>query len=184
VRTVPGISDDPARLASESLQGFVAAHPAAVRVVYGGVIRAGAGSIHVCLMVGGGRSHYPVFAGWLGPGSADGAVYGDVFEVPSAARICSLTKAPESGHGIVLGFGSNTWDVLQFGKAAGELRASRRSRRRVLPIDGKRRSRSRSYTLNTRGGVAPPSNGTVPGVRRHFLSSPSSANKQKCEALV
>ena len=66
-----------ADFAAETLAGFVRAFPALVQQVPGGVVRAAAPTPgKVAVVIGGGSGHYPAFAGWVGPGLADGAVVG------------------------------------------------------------------------------------------------------------
>ncbi|MFV0462491.1 MAG: dihydroxyacetone kinase family protein [Nostocoides sp.] len=110
--------------AAAALQGYIGAYPGYVRPVWGGVVRAKLEAPRVRLVIGGGSGHYPAFAGWVGAGLADGAVCGDVFASPSAARVRSVARAVEPHHGVVLGFGNYTGDSLNFGQAAEELRAT------------------------------------------------------------
>ncbi|MGW4728316.1 dihydroxyacetone kinase subunit DhaK, partial [Streptomyces shenzhenensis] len=116
-------ADASAAYAAEALAGFVDANPGHVRAVRGGVVRADLGPDRVRLVIGGGSGHSPAFAGWVGPGLADAAVCGDVFAAPSAARISAVSRAVAPGRGVILGFGNYTGDVLQFGRAAEDLRA-------------------------------------------------------------
>ena len=92
------IYNDPADFSGEALSGFAGAFPKYVQQVPGGLVRAGPlvpGKVAV--VVGGGTGHYPAFAGWVGPGMADGAVVGDVFASPSTQQIVSVALAADAG---------------------------------------------------------------------------------------
>ena len=74
------INDDPTMYAEQALEGFAKANARYVKPVYGGVVRSTrTPQGKVALVVGGGSGHYPAFAGWVGPGFADGAVAGNIF---------------------------------------------------------------------------------------------------------
>jgi len=114
------IFNDPSDFAAETLAGFVRAFPTLVQQVPGGVVRATAPAPgKVAVVIGGGSGHYPAFAGWVGPGLADGAVVGDVFASPSAHQVVSVAMAAQAGAGVLLTYGNYAGDVLNF-KAAGE----------------------------------------------------------------
>ena len=114
------IFNDPSDFAAETLAGFVRAFPTLVQQVPGGVVRATAPAPgKVAVVIGGGSGHYPAFAGWVGPGLADGAVVGDVFASPSAHQVVSVAMAAQAGGGVLLTYGNYAGDVLNF-KAAGE----------------------------------------------------------------
>lgn len=109
--------------AVEATEGLVLAHPHLVRVVPGGVVRATPPARpKVAVVVGGGSGHYPAFAGWVGPGFADGAAVGNVFASPSAEQVRAVARAAESGRGVLLGYGNYAGDVLNFGAAQDALR--------------------------------------------------------------
>ncbi|MHC9297024.1 dihydroxyacetone kinase family protein [Mycobacterium sp. LTG2003] len=119
------IFNDPADFAAETLSGFVRAFPGYVQRVPGGVVRADPPTPgKVAVVIGGGSGHYPAFAGWVGPGMADGAVVGDVFASPSAHRVVSVASAADSGAGVVLAYGNYAGDVLNFKAAHDELIAA------------------------------------------------------------
>jgi dihydroxyacetone kinase len=87
----------------------------------------------VAVVIGGGSGHYPAFAGYVGPGFADGAVAGDVFASPSTRLVHDVALRAHRGGGILLGFGNYAGDVLNFGAAAERLR-SEGVDVRVLPV--------------------------------------------------
>ncbi|MDO5049824.1 MAG: dihydroxyacetone kinase family protein [Actinomycetaceae bacterium] len=116
--------NDPEDFPAESLAGFADAFSAWVKPVYGGVVRSTkVEEGKVALIVGGGSGHYPAFAGWVGPGFADGAVAGNIFSSPSAAQAYSVAKAADRGAGVLIGFGNYAGDVLHFGQAVERLRS-------------------------------------------------------------
>lgn len=86
-------------------------------------------------MVGGGSGHYPAFAGWVGPGMADGAVAGNIFSSPSGAQAYSVAKAAERGGGVLIGFGNYAGDVLHFGAAVERLRSEGIDARTLVVTD-------------------------------------------------
>jgi len=74
------IQDKPEDFAATALDGFCSAFPRWVRRVQGGAVRATQTPRgKVAIVIGGGSGHYPAFAGYVGPGLADGAVAGDIF---------------------------------------------------------------------------------------------------------
>ena len=130
------ICNDPGDFAVETLSGFVRAFPGFVQQVPGGVVRVDppvAGKVAV--VIGGGSGHYPAFAGWVGPGMADGAVVGDVFASPSAHQVISVATAAHAGAGVVLAYGNYAGDVLNFKAAHDDLIAAGISTRSVVVTD-------------------------------------------------
>lgn len=118
------LANDPEKFAQDALEGFADAFNQWVKPVYGGVVRSTrVEEGKVAVIVGGGSGHYPAFAGWVGPGFADGAVAGNVFSSPSAAQAYSVAKAADRGAGILIGFGNYAGDVLHFGQAVERLRS-------------------------------------------------------------
>ncbi|HET6731694.1 dihydroxyacetone kinase family protein [Mycobacterium sp.] len=130
------IFNDPADFSGETLSGFARAFPKYVQQVPGGVVRASPPTPgKVAVVVGGGTGHYPAFAGWVGPGLADGAVVGDVFASPSAQQIVSVALAADAGGGIFLSYGNYAGDVLNFDAARDELIATGVPARSVVVTD-------------------------------------------------
>ncbi|HLH50608.1 MAG TPA: dihydroxyacetone kinase subunit DhaK, partial [Roseiarcus sp.] len=118
------IQDKPEDFAATALDGFCSAFPRWVRRVQGGAVRATQTPRgKVAIVIGGGSGHYPAFAGYVGPGLADGAVAGDIFASPSARSAVNVIRAVERGGGVLLGFGNYAGDVLHFGAAAERLTA-------------------------------------------------------------
>ena len=130
------IYNDPADFSGEALSGFASAFPRYVQQVPGGLVRAGPLSPgRVAVVVGGGTGHSPAFAGWVGPGMADGAVVGDVFASPSAQQIVSVALAADAGGGIFLSYGNYAGDVLNFNAARDQLIAAGVPTRSVVVTD-------------------------------------------------
>ncbi len=130
------IYNDPADFSGEALAGFAGAFPKYVQQVPGGLVRAGPPARgKVAVVVGGGTGHYPAFAGWVGPGMADGAVVGDVFASPSTQQIVSVARAADAGGGIFLSFGNYAGDVLNFNAARDQLIAAGVPTRTVVVAD-------------------------------------------------
>ena len=130
------IYNDPADFSGEALSGFASAFPRYVQQVPGGLVRAGPLSPgRVAVVVGGGTGHYPAFAGWVGPGMADGAVVGDVFASPSAQQIVSVALAADAGGGIFLSYGNYAGDVLNFNAARDQHSAAGVPTRSVVVTD-------------------------------------------------
>ena len=78
----------------------------------------------VAVVIGGGSGHYPAFAGWVGPGLADGAVIGNIFASPSTQQICAVAEAADDGGGVFMSYGNYAGDVLNFSLAQERLRAA------------------------------------------------------------
>lgn len=72
----------------------------------------------VCLLVGGGSGHEPLFAGFVGENLADGAVSGNVFAAPSPDQILAATNALDQGKGVLYLYGNYAGDNMNFDIAA------------------------------------------------------------------
>lgn len=128
--------NNPEEFPAESIEGFADAFSNWVKPVYGGVVRSTkTPDGKVAIVVGGGSGHYPAFAGWVGPGMADGAVAGNIFSSPSGAQAYSVAKAAERGGGVLIGFGNYAGDVLHFGQAVERLRSEGIDARTLVVTD-------------------------------------------------
>ncbi|WP_072342006.1 dihydroxyacetone kinase family protein [Actinomyces urinae] len=128
--------NNPEEFPAESIEGFADAFSNWVKPVYGGVVRSTkTPEGKVAIVVGGGSGHYPAFAGWVGPGMADGAVAGNIFSSPSGAQAYSVAKAAERGGGVLIGFGNYAGDVLHFGQAVERLRSEGIDARTLVVTD-------------------------------------------------
>lgn len=118
------VQNDANDFADEATSGLVGAYGDLLTRVTGGVVRRGiTRAAKVAVVIGGGSGHYPAFAGWVGPGLADGAVIGNIFASPSTQQICAVAEAAEDGAGVFLSYGNYAGDVLNFSLAQERLRA-------------------------------------------------------------
>lgn len=72
----------------------------------------------VAIATGGGSGHLPVFLGYVGEGLCDGCAVGNVFASPSALEMLNVTKAIDSGKGVLYLYGNYGGDVMNFDMAA------------------------------------------------------------------
>ncbi|MPV49169.1 DAK2 domain-containing protein [Pseudactinotalea sp. HY160] len=130
------IHNDPATFTEDAMRGFCMVNERYVRAVRGGVVRRSPGPDgKVAVLVGGGTGHYPAFAGWVGPGFADGAVVGNIFSAPSAQYAQSVARASERGGGVIFAYGNHAGDVMNFGMATQALLDAGVDARQVVVTD-------------------------------------------------
>ncbi|RBW68378.1 dihydroxyacetone kinase subunit DhaK [Bacillus taeanensis] len=72
----------------------------------------------VAVVVGGGTGHEPLFIGFVGEGLADGAAIGNVFAAPTPGTVLNVTRAVDSGKGVLYIYGNYSGDILNFDMAA------------------------------------------------------------------
>jgi len=72
----------------------------------------------VGLATGGGSGHLPLFLGYVGDGMLDGCSIGDVFQSSSAQQMLAVTKAIDSGAGVLYIFGNYGGDKMNFEMSA------------------------------------------------------------------
>lgn len=72
----------------------------------------------VGLVTGGGSGHLPLFLGYVGKGMLDGCAVGDVFQSPSPEQILAVTKAVDSGAGVLYIYGNYNGDIFNFDMAS------------------------------------------------------------------
>jgi dihydroxyacetone kinase len=72
----------------------------------------------VAILIGGGSGHEPLFLGFVGEGLADGAAVGNVFAAPPPYNVLEVTKAVDSGKGVLHVYGNYAGDILNFDMAA------------------------------------------------------------------
>lgn len=72
----------------------------------------------VGIATGGGSGHLPLFLGYVGKGMLDGCSVGDVFQSPSAEQMLEVTKAIDSGAGVLYIYGNYNGDIFNFDMAA------------------------------------------------------------------
>ena len=105
----------------EMLEGILLAHPDRLGRADDprAIVRADAPvKDKVGIATGGGSGHLPVFMGYVGRGLADGAAVGNVFASPSADQMLAVTRAVDSGRGVLHLYGNYGGDCMNFGLAA------------------------------------------------------------------
>jgi dihydroxyacetone kinase len=106
----------------DAVAGMVSVYSSYLEQTYGGVVSVRATRPgKVAVVIGGGSGHYPAFAGWVGPGLADGAVVGNIFASPSTQQIYAVAKAVDDGAGVFMSYGNYAGDVLNFNLAEEQL---------------------------------------------------------------
>lgn len=116
------IWNSPEQFSDDAVDGMVSVYPHYLEKTYGGVLSSRSSRPgKVAVVIGGGSGHYPGFAGWVGPGLADGAVVGNIFASPSTQQIYSVARAVDDGAGVVLSYGNYAGDVLNFSLAEEQL---------------------------------------------------------------
>lgn len=112
------IINDPKNFVNEMLEGITAAHPDQLTYVNDDlhcIVKAGKNKEgKVGLATGGGSGHLPLFLGYVGDGLLDGCSVGDVFQSPSSEQMLNVTKAIDSGAGVLYIFGNYGGDVMNF----------------------------------------------------------------------
>ncbi len=103
----------------EMLQGLYAAHPD--QLTYADNLRslvtAKKKEGKVGIATGGGSGHLPLFLGYVGEGMLDGCSVGDVFQSPTAENMLAVTKAIDSGAGVLYIYGNYNGDIFNFDMA-------------------------------------------------------------------
>jgi len=116
------IINKPEKVVDEMLEGMLQAYPYHLKRVPDtkrAVMYAEApvkGKVGIC--TGGGSGHLPLFLGYTGKGLLDGTAVGDVFSSPSANEIFTMTRAVNSGEGVLYLYGNYGGDIMNFDMAA------------------------------------------------------------------
>lgn len=111
----------PEEMVDEMLKGIYAAHPEKVKRVKDDLrclVTAKKKPGKVGLATGGGSGHLPLFLGYVGEGMLDGCCVGGVFQSPSADQMYEVTRAINSGAGVLYIYGNYGGDVMNFDMAA------------------------------------------------------------------
>lgn len=112
----------PEDFVDEMIQGIVAAHPDKLTYVENDlrcIVKAGEKKKgKVGISTGGGSGHLPLFLGYVGEGMLDGCAVGGVFQSPSSEQMLNVTKAIDSGAGVMYIYGNYSGDVINFDMAA------------------------------------------------------------------
>ena len=113
--------NQPERFIDEMLYGLYAAHPSYYTCVNEDahcLITKHKIAGKVGIATGGGSGHLPLFLGYVGKGMLDGCSVGDVFQSPSSEQMLDVTKAIDSGAGVLYIFGNYNGDIFNFQMAA------------------------------------------------------------------
>ena len=116
------IINEPKNFVDEMIEGILAAHPEQLKCVNNDlkcIVRSDEKkSGKVGISTGGGSGHLPLFLGYVGKGILDGCAVGNVFASPSAKQMLEVTKAIDSGSGVLYIYGNYGGDVINFDMAA------------------------------------------------------------------
>lgn len=113
--------NQPEAVVDEMLEGILAAHPNQLDIAAGDlrcIIKKDRSKKKVALATGGGSGHLPLFLGYVGDGMLDGCAVGGVFQSPSAQQMLEVTKAIDTGMGVLYIYGNYTGDIMNFDMAA------------------------------------------------------------------
>jgi len=72
----------------------------------------------VGILTGGGSGHEPLFIAFVGEGLADGVSIGNLFAAPTPDNVYEVTKALDTGKGVLYIYGNYAGDVLNFDMGA------------------------------------------------------------------
>lgn len=115
------ILNRPEDYVKEMLEGLYIAHKDIISETGGDVhclVTASPVKGKVGLVTGGGSGHLPLFLGYVGRGMLDGCAVGDVFQSPSPEQILSVTRAADTGAGVLYLYGNYNGDIFNFDMAA------------------------------------------------------------------
>jgi dihydroxyacetone kinase-like protein len=113
----------PEAFVDEMMQGILTAHPDKLEIVNNDlrcVVKKNRDKPKVGIVTGGGSGHLPLFLGYVGDGMIDGCAVGGVFQSPSAEQMYEVTKAVNTGRGVLYIYGNYTGDIINF-DMAGEM---------------------------------------------------------------
>jgi dihydroxyacetone kinase-like protein len=116
------IINHPDHVEDETVSGILKAFPNILKRVEGStraLVRANAPfSGKVGIATGGGSGHLPLFLGYVGEGLATGCCVGNVFSSPSSEDMLDVTKAVDSGAGVLYLYGNYSGDTMNFDMAS------------------------------------------------------------------
>ena len=103
----------------EMIEGFISAYGNNYRKVDGvnGIVLKKKKD-KVGIVIGGGSGHEPMFLGYVGEGLADGVAIGNVFAAPTPNNVLEVTRAVDSGMGVLHIIINYEGDSLNFGMGA------------------------------------------------------------------
>jgi dihydroxyacetone kinase-like protein len=111
----------PEDFVDDMLQGIMAAHSDKLDYINNDlhcVVKKNRSKSKVGIATGGGSGHLPLFLGYVGDGLLDGCAVGGVFQSPTAEQMFEITKAIDSGMGVLYIYGNYTGDIINFDMAA------------------------------------------------------------------
>lgn len=115
------VINNPENYVNEMLEGIYLAHSDLVTYTNDDLrclVTANRAPGKVGIATGGGSGHLPLFLGYVGKGMLDGCSVGDVFQSPSAEQMLAVTKAIDSGAGVLYIYGNYNGDIFNFDMAA------------------------------------------------------------------
>ncbi len=115
------IINSPNTFVNDMLSGIYLAHPDMLTYVENdmhALVKKNIKKGKVGLATGGGSGHLPLFLGYVGEGMLDGCSIGDVFQSSSAQQMLAVTKAVDSGAGVLYIYGNYDGDKMNFEMSA------------------------------------------------------------------
>ena len=115
------IINHPEKVVDEMLAGILAAHPGELSYTNDDLSCLITNKLKkgkVAIATGGGSGHLPLFLGYVGDGMLDGCSVGRVFQSPSAEQMLEVTKAIDTGAGVLYIYGNYGGDLMNFDMAA------------------------------------------------------------------
>lgn len=112
--------NSPEQFADDALSGLLLAHADRVRRLDDeprAVVSVNRAD-RVAIATGGGSGHLPLFVGYVVDGYADGCAVGNMFASPSTDVMLAVTKAINTGHGVLYLYGNYGGDCINFDAAA------------------------------------------------------------------
>lgn len=136
----------------EQLQGLAKAHPDLILNMDPVYVRRADAPINgkVALISGGGGSHEPMHAGFVGKGMLDAACPGAIFTSPTPDQMFECGLSVDSGAGVLLLVKNYTGDVLNF-ETATELLADSGVKVATVLVDDDVAVKDSLYTAGRRG---------------------------------
>ncbi len=113
--------NQPEDFVDEMIEGIISAHPDSLEYINNDprcIIKKNIGKKKVGIATGGGSGHLPLFLGYVGEGLLDGCAVGGVFQSPTADQMFEVTKAIDTGLGVLYIYGNYTGDIMNFDMAA------------------------------------------------------------------
>lgn len=115
------IINSPNTFVNDMLSGIYLAHPDKLTYVEDdmhALVKKDRKAGKVGIATGGGSGHLPLFLGYVGDGMLDGCSVGEVFQSSSAQQMLAVTKAIDSGAGVLYIYGNYGGDKMNFEMAA------------------------------------------------------------------